>query len=124
MPQESIILEAPDGTRAPGTGDIVRRSKSSRVVRATLYVLAGLLTGAGSILIPLLHLVSTWLLPLVGIALAYRTMQREFVVRAIEGVCPSCKQAINLSGRTVQGGDWQYCPHCEARLTVRPQAPV
>ena len=125
MPQESITFVNPDGGEAPGTpgtAEVIRYSSVSRITRATLFVLAGLIGGTACIIVPVVHLFTTWGLPLIGILVAMRTMRKTVVVHQPEGVCPHCKEQIQLSGGALIDDEWQVCPLCKSKLRVRVQA--
>lgn len=118
MPEQSIELRSPDGATSAAVALIKRPTASQRGVLAAAYAVGGLLLGGACIVIPIIHLVTTWALPLIGIVLAVRTMRRETIVTRVEGMCPACSKPIEAYDR---GGDdpaWQLCPHCDARLQI------
>jgi hypothetical protein len=126
MPQEQIVISSSENDVIKTTAEVERYSQTNRVLRASAYVAAGLLGGTVCIVIPLVHLITTWGLPALGIYMAYRTMQREVVLKAIEAACPNCKETIQLTGGGLNDHHWQVCHNCHARLhiAVQPSAVV
>jgi hypothetical protein len=118
MAQEQIVISTDANNATTTTTEVVRYSQTNRVLRATACVVAGLLGGTVCIVIPLVHLITTWGLPALGIYMAYRTMQREVVLQGIEMACPNCKTAIQLSGGGLNDRHWQACPNCVAKLHI------
>lgn len=124
MPKESIILEAPNGVETAGEAEIARYSIASRISQAALWVIGGLLGGTACIIIPVVHLFTTWGLPLLGVLMAVRTMRREVVVHQPEGTCPKCNEQIQLPGGAANDPEWQVCPRCKTTIQVRAQTTV
>ena len=120
---EAITFVSPDGTQAEGTADVIRYSPTSRAVRATLFVIGGLLGATACIVIPILHLFTTWGLPLLGIYMAVRTMRREVVLMDVHGTCPCCGKSIQLPGGAMNEPAWQACPQCQEPLQMRVSSP-
>jgi hypothetical protein len=124
MPKESISIHTAGGAETAGEAEIVRYSTSSRIIQATLWAIGGLLGGTACIIIPVVHLFTTWGLPLLGILMAVRTMRREIVIHEPTGTCPHCKEKIELAGGAANDPEWQVCPHCKTAIQVRPQAAI
>jgi hypothetical protein len=122
MPTESIILQAPNGKQTAGSAEILRYSNANRIIRASLFVLGGLIGGTVCILIPIVHLITTWGLPLLGIVMAIRTMRRDVVIHQPQGTCPNCNEHIQLPGGAASDPEWQVCSHCKTHLQIRPLA--
>ena len=124
MSKESIVIQAAAGEETAGEAEVVRYSTASRITQATLWIIGGLLGGTACIIIPVVHLFSTWGLPLLGIFMAVRTMRREVVIYEPTGTCPNCKGKIELAGGAANDPEWQVCPHCKTAIQVRPQAAI
>jgi hypothetical protein len=116
---EPIIMEDPDGKQAMWAAEVIRSTHAGRVTIATLYVVGGLLGGTACIVIPILHLFTTWGFPLLGILMAVRTMKRDVLIYQPEGPCPVCAEPIELAGGLPGDSSWQVCPECKAALHVR-----
>ncbi len=120
MAQESVQLLAADGRTALGTADMTRTSPAMRKAWAIMVLVVGFAAGAASILIPILHLFSTWILPLAAIVVARKIWRREFSITSLHGECPNCGQRISLGGRAMHNSPMQECPHCPAAFQVVP----
>lgn len=117
MPTEPIVLHTREGTDVPASAEVVRYGEGVRMAKAAALVLGGLVGGAVLIVVPVLHLISTWLLPLAGIAgavLVYRTTLR---VSRVEATCPSCGEDFTVEESMAQD-DWIRCTHCTHPLQL------
>lgn len=124
MSQESIVIQVAAGEETAGEAEVVRYSTASRITQATLWVIGGQLGGTACIIIPVVHLFSTWGLPLLGILMSVRTMRREVVIHQPSGTCPACNEKIELAGGAANDPEWQVCPHCKKAIQVRHKAAV
>ena len=118
MPEEPIRFEDQQNQFTLGTAEVVRYSTLARTTTATLYIVGGVLGGTVCILIPLVHLITTWALPLLGIFMGIRALRRHVVLYQPQGPCPHCGKPMQLPGGSIDDADWQHCPHCQAILTV------
>ncbi len=118
MPEEPIRFEDQQNQFTLGTAEVVRYSTLARTTTATLYIVGGVLGGTVCILIPLVHLITTWALPLLGIFMGVRALRRHVVLYQPQGQCPHCGKPMQLPGGSIDDADWQHCPHCQAILTV------
>jgi len=116
VPQPGALDARP--LTAVGSADVQRRSSAQRAVRAGALVVGGLATGTICIVIPIVHLVTTWALPLLGVLLAVREMRREVVITRLEGQCPACEAMIDERDRGRDDPAVQVCPHCNRRLQI------
>lgn len=114
-----LTLRADDGTTGEARGVVTPISSASRTIRAVLYVVLGLLGGAACIIIPVLHLITTWGLPLIGVIAAVRISRARADVGEIVGACPACDETIALPGGRI-GIEPMHaqCPKCRAALGV------
>jgi hypothetical protein len=121
MAQEPVVLEDATGQSRPGrAADIARYSDAMRITIGTLYIVGGLVGGTVCLVVPVAHLITTWALPLGGIFMGIRAFKRRVVIYQVAGVCPTCGEAIDLHGGSIDDPSWQTCPKCNAVLRVRP----
>src|SRR5690606_4394395 len=92
MASEAITLKSRDGDTVEGTAEVVRFGEASRMARAGALAFGGLVLGIASIVVPVLHFVSTWLLPLVGVLAAVHVYRTPLRISRVETSCPSCGQ--------------------------------
>ena len=123
MAEEPVILKSSEGVERPGTAEVVRYGAGIRTTKAIGFVVGGLLFGAACIIVPVLHLFTTWGLPLLGIILAVRSLRREVVVESATGTCPSCEASITLPGGAGDDGTARTCPQCGGALELVVSAP-
>jgi hypothetical protein len=120
MTQSPVTLLAEDGTAREGRATVQPISPGGRTARTLGYVLGGLLGGAACIIIPVLHLITTWALPLIGILAGLRAWRARADVRDVQGPCPACGEPIELGGGCVSEEPLSTsCPSCQAPLRVR-----
>lgn len=120
MAQEPVVISNESGASRPGqAADVARYSDVLRITIGTLYIVGGFVGAGMCIVVPVVHLISTWALPLFGILMGVRAFKRRVVIYQPAGVCPTCGQAIELVGGSVDDPSWQTCPRCKAVLNVR-----
>ncbi len=118
-PQDGLItLRAQDGRTAPAAATIDRYPTAARVGKAVAFFVGGLAGGTACIIVPVLHLVTTWALPLAGIVMGLRTLKIEQRLSRINGTCPACSQRIELRGGPVKAAIWRVCPECDKDLEI------
>lgn len=112
--------ESGSATAVAGSAEVTRYSSARRLGRAGAVALGGVVLGGLSILIPGLHLISTWLLPLLGIGVAGWLLSVHARVGLVEGTCPSCGQAMRIEGTGHVGSEavWVRCNHCQHPLEL------
>jgi hypothetical protein len=120
MPSEAVLIEHVAGDAARGeAADVARYSDFARISIGVMWIVGGLLGGLMFIVVPIVHLITTWALPLGGILLGVRAFKRRLVFYQISGTCPACREPIDLIGGLVDDPAWQVCPKCESKLSVR-----
>lgn len=122
MATEQVQLVAPGGQSAPASADITRPSQHVKMFWAVTVLVVGFGLGAASIIIPILHFFSTWILPLTAVLVARKILNSKFSVTEVRGTCPACGKELDLGDRSMPNSEWQHCPHCEARLQIVPTA--
>lgn len=119
---EPIVLRARHGAQTEGTAVITRWSGLTRAARAIAIAVAGLLIGMASIIVPGLHLVSTWLIPLLSLGIAWYVLQIRSRIERVEGLCPSCGASVAAGPFGAAADDeplWVRCPSCTIPLEVQ-----
>lgn len=120
MAQEPVVFESDASGSRPGqASDIARYSDALRITIGTLWIVGGLVGGTVCIVVPVVHLFTTWALPLGGILMGLRAFKRRVVIYQPAGVCPACGEPIELVGGSIDDASWQVCPKCKAELRVR-----
>ena len=111
MAAHSIQLRPRDGEAVAATAEVVRYGPGDRTSRAGLIAGCGIALGAMSIVVPGVHLISTWLLPLLGLGIAAYVYRIEAKVGPIAGPCPSCGATMNIEapGSVADEAVWVRC---------------
>ena len=118
-PQDGLItLRAQDGRTATAAATIDRYPAGTRIGKAVAFFVGGLVGGTVCIIVPVLHLVTTWALPLAGIVMGLRTLKIERRLSRINGTCPACAKRSELRGGPVKAAIWRVCPECDKDLEI------
>jgi len=112
MASESIQLLTRDKQTAKAMAEITRYSDTTRLMRAGVVAIGGTVIGLCTIVIPVMHLISTWLIPLISWAIAWHIFGIQTVIGSVKGTCPGCDKAIELDGGPLASDLWARCPHC------------
>ncbi len=118
MAEEAITLKTPDGSSGPAVAEIIEYSSSARITKAVLLMVGGVLGGAACIIVPVVHLFTTWGLPLAGILLGLRALRTHRKLDRVTGRCPGCEAEIELVGGALQDSARQKCFKCAAPLEL------
>ena len=95
-------------------------SDAARVGRAVAFLLLGLVGAVACLLIPVLHLITTWALPLAGAVAAAHALRTRVRVGAVRGECPSCGQEVDLEVASTTEAVQALCPGCRTLIEVAP----
>ncbi len=96
--------------------ELVRYGATSRRLRAAGLIALGFVSGTVCIIVPVLHLVTSWALPLLGIWLGLRALRIPIKVLEVRGRCPGCGEHLELCGG--EPSDPRTCPGCGRALEL------
>jgi hypothetical protein len=117
MAPEAVILRARTREEGEGTAEIVRSTAQTRLGKAIGLALGGVLFGALTLPIPILHWVAPWLLPLMGFALAWFVYTQGPRISGVAGTCPKCDGSFTSPETGHHGDDfWVRCSSCNEPL--------
>ena len=122
--KESVQLAARGGGETVGNTEVTRFSSGRRMGQAAGIAVGGILLGAATIVIPGVHLISTWAIPLLSFGIAAYLFSRRGVIGAVTGECPSCHQQMNSPGGAWEDPMWVRCNQCEAPVEVKLSTPM
>lgn len=114
--REPVTLRA-KGDAREGSAEVVRYSLTGRRVKGGIYLGAGITGGAVFIIVPVLHLCTTWALPLAGLVACIVTLRTELRMRKVSGPCPACGEEIGLGGGA-GGLVSEWCPRCKVPIQI------
>lgn len=109
---ETLQLTTRDGRSSSAQGLVQRFSAAARFARAGAIVLAGFTLGGLSIFIPVVHIISTWLLPLLSLAMAWYFAGVRVVIGEVSGPCPQCGELLTVKGGPQASDLWVRCTSC------------
>jgi hypothetical protein len=118
MPPISLRLRVETGETAAATGVFESYATGPRVAKSLGILLAGIGAGAALVVVPILHLVTTWALPLAGILGCLRIWRTHARVHSISGACPGCQEALQLEGGRAAFPLRVDCPACHRPLFI------
>ena len=113
-----ITLRGGGGETASADATIARYPEVARIGKAVGFFAGGFLLGGACILVPVLHLFTTWALPVAGIVLGRRTLKIDRAFGPITGTCPLCEKPIELGGGPIKASNWRVCPECGKDIEI------
>lgn len=115
-----LELKTETGSVRQATATIVHFSASQRFGKAALFLVGGVGLGAALIVVPILHLITTWALPLAGTIGCVNTLRTRSRLRDIDGVCPACENTLQHKGGRAVFPMRIDCPDCRRPLSIEP----
>lgn len=117
---ERATLRMRDGATREGEAWVRRYGATFRTVTAVVILVTSLAIAAFSVVIPGVHFVAPWLVPMVGGGAAWFFFRREVVVDEVRGACPACAAAIAIERPGSLGDEplWLRCPGCKAPVEL------
>lgn len=118
MATEPVRLHTRDKRTVDASAEVVRADEGRRIAKAGAIFAAGLVAGLASIVVPVVHLVSTWALPLLGAAGAYFVYNQRVVIGRVRGTCPLCEAPLDAEGGALEDPMWIRCQACQGPLRL------
>ena len=109
-------IDSGETTDAAGTP--TEYEAGPRMAKAIGFAVGGLVLGGVFIVVPLVHLITTWFLPLLGFYLAWTAFNKDRTFTGIQGACPACKADITLDGGRITPSMWDQCPACRRPVQI------
>lgn len=106
------------GASGPAEGRLIVYPRGLRVLVAMIWLLVGFGGAAALIVVPVVHLFSTWILPLAGILGAINTVKTAKRVSHVTGACPACQGRLLLAGGRAEFPMRESCEHCSRPLIL------
>jgi len=119
---ESIALtvSTETGASCPARGRLLVYPQGLRTVVALIWLAVGFGGALALIVVPIVHLISTWALPLIGILCAINALKTHARVSHVEGECPGCGGKLLLAGGRAVFPVRDACEHCSRPLLLSP----
>lgn len=118
MPTENTVVRTRDRSESVVSAEITRYNLAVRLARSLPIFVGSVLLGAATIIIPAVHLISTWFIPLLGSGVALYVFRIHTKVGLIKGECPSCTTEFDEQGGPYEDPMWIRCPHCAVPLEL------
>jgi hypothetical protein len=116
---ETITLRSKEGATTEAQAEVVRYNSGARTGKMIGFIAGGLIGGAACILVPVLHLITTWALPLIGIIAGIRASKTHASITDVVGPCPACQKDTNLlGGKVTDHAPTDQCRSCRALLEM------
>jgi ribosomal protein S27AE len=115
----AVILRNEEGATRVATGTWQSFDVGARSVKAVGFAVGGVLCAMPLVLVPILHLVTTWLLPLLGMIAAVNAWRTQEKLTSIQGECPSCSDSVTLEGGQVVDQMHDTCPACNRIVFIQ-----
>ncbi len=111
-------LRIDTGAITQATGTLTVYEPGPRTAKAIGLALGGFIAAGICLFVPLLHLITTWLLPILGLWAAWNGWRTQESYTSVEGACPACAAAISLDGGRVADPMWDQCPACKRPVQI------
>lgn len=118
MAPELVRLHTRDRRVVDATAEITRYGLGVRLLRGGAIAAIAVVVGAVTIVIPVLHLVLPWAIPLAGLGVGAYVALQGVIVGEIRATCPDCGAPIATSGGTASEDVWIRCPTCTLPLRL------
>jgi uncharacterized membrane protein len=114
----NLTVSTETGATGPAVGRLILYPRGLRVLVALIWLLIGFGGAAALIVVPVVHLFSTWALPLAGILGAINTVKTAQRVSHVTGNCPACQGKLLLAGGRAKFPMRESCEHCSRPLIL------
>jgi hypothetical protein len=98
--------------------EITRYNLAIRLTRSLPIFVGSVILGAATIIVPGVHLISTWFIPLLGSGIALYVFRVHARIGTIDGRCPSCEAEFSQNGGPYEDPMWIRCPSCSVPLEL------
>ena len=112
------LLKAETGQTSEVRGRYTVYPFSMRIVAVLLWLAIGFGGAVVLMVVPVVHLISTWLLPLVAVLGAFNALRTPRRVSHVTGRCPVCQGKLLLAGGRADFPVRDSCEHCGRPLTI------
>lgn len=116
-----FVLHTETGAKGKAQGRLTEYPQGLRIFAALLWLGLGFGGALALIVVPVVHLISTWLLPLVAILAAVNAIRTHARVSHVTGNCPACKGKLLLGGGRAVFPVRDSCEHCGRPLLIHQQ---
>lgn len=115
MSLEALQLRTRDGSEGPAEAEVTHYSGGRRLAISAVIAVGGTVLGLCTLIIPGVHFVGPWLIPLLSLGIAGYLFRRTMVIGTVRGTCLNCHEAMVIDEGASVGNDavWLRCPSCQ-----------
>jgi len=113
-----FVVKAETGQSAEVQGRFTTYPQGMRIVSALIWLGIGFGGALAFIVVPVLHLLTTWALPLAGLMGAWNSLRTVSRVSHLTGRCPVCQGKLLLAGGRAIFPVRDQCEHCSRPLLI------
>jgi len=113
-----LTISTEAGATNPAVGRLVVYPQGLRILVALIWLLLGFGGAASLVIVPIVHLFTTWALPLAGVLGAYNTLKTHARISHVTGQCPACHGKLLLAGGRAIFPFQESCEHCARPLIL------
>ena len=116
-----FVVKAETGETSVGEGRFTTYPTGIRLLSALIWLGGGFGGALLLIVVPVLHLITTWALPMAGLLGAWTSLRTSARVSHVTGRCPVCKGKLLLAGGRAIFPMRDKCEHCSRPLLILQQ---
>ena len=106
------------GDSNSGIGELREYSSLLRYGMSFGWLLTAFALAVVLVVVPVIHLITTWLLPIAGVVGFVSIIQTRATITKIKGQCPACNSNVLLSGGRAAPQMRESCDDCSRPLII------
>jgi len=114
----TLQVRSQTGKAADGQATLSVVDPATRGGKAAAFAVAGIVGAAACIWIPIVHLITTWLFPLIGAVMAWKTWSTQAVFASATASCPECSHSLALVDKGANFPLRESCTSCSTQLEI------
>lgn len=114
----NLSLTSQTGRSGAGSATFSTVDPGSRAGKAAAFLIGGVALAGVCIMIPIVHLITTWLFPVLGAAMAWKTWTTELTLDTVDAACPECGAALGWRDMGARFPLRESCPSCDTQLQI------
>jgi len=114
----ALQIRSQTGKAGDGVATLATIDPATRGGKAAAFVGVGVALALACIWIPIVHLITTWLFPLLGGVMAWKTWTTEATFAEVTAACPECGVALALKDKGAKFPLREGCSSCSTQLEI------
>ena len=116
--QVELTVSTELGETTSGVGELREFSSPLRYAMSFGWLITAFVLAVVLVVVPVIHLLTTWLLPIAGLVGFVTIIQTRATITKIKSQCPSCKAAVLLGGGRAEAQMRDSCNDCNRPLII------